>query len=219
MKLRQATSGTALTLGAVLLSFSLPQLAFAADGDETTTQRSAAEPSTTATDAPCFPLIDPDCVEEPDPEPTDPEPTIPEPTIPTPDPEPTDPEPTIPTPDPEPSNPEPSTPTPTIPNPGNGGGNNGGGNGGGNNSGAPRDAGAVAPGAANSSPQGAIAFDPVLGGLVSAGSGAADTPADKKLPDTGAEGGLNLLAGFGAVFLLIGVVLLRRPYAARHRLA
>jgi hypothetical protein len=32
------------------------------------------------------------------------------------------------------------------------------------------------------------------------------------------EGGLNLLAALGAVFLLIGGVLLRRPYSARHRL-
>jgi LPXTG-motif cell wall-anchored protein len=217
MKLRQATSGAALTLGAVLLSFSLPQLAFAADGDAAA---EAAAADVAALDEPCIPILDPDCelLPDPDPEPTDPEPTIPEPTLPTPDPEPTDPEPTIPTPDPEPTNPQPSTPTPTIPNPGNGGGNGGGG-------GQVGDGGAVAPGAGNSTPQGPISFDPALGGLVAAGSGAVDDAAagaeddGDDLPATGAEGGLNLLAGLGAAFLLIGVVLLRRPYAARHRLA
>jgi LPXTG-motif cell wall-anchored protein len=210
MKLRQATSGAALTVGAVLLSFSLPQLAFAADTDTTAdaSARAAAVDAAALVDGDCDLLVnplDPDCfpILDPDPEPTIPVPTIPVPTIPTPDPEPTVPEPTIPTPDPEPTTPQPTTPTPTIPTPG-----------GGNVS----DGGAVAPGLGNSVPQGLSGLDSSLGGLVASGSGAAATPRGEELPATGVEGGLNLLAALGAVFLLIGGVLLRRPYSARHRL-
>lgn len=120
------------------------------------------------------------------------------------------------------------------PNPGNpttpgGGGSESGNPGGGPSTGAPStgsgaNSGVGSPGLGNSVPQGAGQFDSSLGGFVAgeqqsvapqqAAAGTGD-----QLPDAGASENLNLMALIGAAMMALGAVLLRRPYAGRHRIA
>lgn len=161
--------------------------------------------------------LDPD-LELPTPAPTDPSPTTPEPT------DPTEPEPTTPTPgDPLPS---PTTPAPTLPTrptPGDSADPGTPGDVDSDDDSTPGDdTGDSDPGSGTSASQGGSQgsnVDPVLGtGVAPQGLQDAPAPAQAKgaLPDAGSPGQLPVLA-LGLGLIVVGGVVVKRPYAARHR--
>ncbi|MRK00334.1 hypothetical protein GEV27_02245 [Aeromicrobium sp. S22] len=236
-----AASGT-IGLGLAMVSVALPGIANAADTEEVGASVPAGAPTTAeisaraqalGLDIPADQLagLDMDDLEAlardldddettaptPTPEPTTPDPTTPDPTIPTP---------TIPTPTPGDPTTAPTTPAPTSPTrPTPGDSIDPGGETGdvesGDDSTPGDDTGDSDPGSGSSESQGGntgSSVDPVLGTGVAPQSATAptDAPEAGALPDAGSPGQLPVLV-LGLGLIVVGGVLVKRPYAARHR--
>lgn len=219
---RKIAATSSIALGLAMVSFAVPGIAQAADGDDLAATPAAA----TATPTDKAPSLDLD-LKVPQVELDIPE-TLPTPTLPT---TPGDPvETTEPT--PEPTRPT-DNPGDDVDVPGTPGGvetdddsgNNGNGNGNGNpGDSTDDDSGSSDPGSGDSSSQGEDdnnGVDPVLGNGVAPQQGlqdgtppAADT--QRTLPAAGGPAQLPVLV-LGLGLIVVGGVLVKRPYAARHR--